>query len=233
MMKRSPNLMDAHLPGISGSIYGKNSGSASPIYDENSVVKMGNKSLASLNTLSPPKSAASDSSSGGHNYYQRKSPNASLAPVTPLHPLPIASTDWVDGAKESHQDVSWNSASPTKHHNRALVGDDDLFSHHHHGMTPLQPLSSGGGMLMGPDHPIFSSDGQRGTEAFLPGGVRGARYDPLMPPVSTGTGLDAGMLGGDGMTRPPKGRGPHKLQPGEPNPDHLKPPSWNQGPGFI
>ena len=233
-VKHPQNISEEHLPGIGGGSIAK--GSSSSTFYEDSVVQLDSKNLNTLDTKSPTSSISNSPLSSGHNHFHRK-PAANLAPVSPLHPLGPSSQDWkLDGANESDLESSWNSATPVKHHhNRTSVGADDLFApHSHHGIAPLQPLNPGGGMMMGPDHPAFHPGGHpSNVDIFQHAGIRDARHDPIVPPVSTGTGLDADMLGGDRMMRPPRGKGKTKHQPGEPNPDHLKPPSWNQGPGFI
>lgn len=88
-------------------------------------------------------------------------------------------------------------------------------------------------MMMGPDHPVFRpGNSSPHADIFSGSGIRGARYDHIVPPVSTGTGLDPDILGGGTLQIPSSGKNKQKV-PGVPNPDHLKPPSWNQGPGFI
>ena len=182
---------------------------------------------------SPAGSGSSDSSLGGQQHYLRR-PASPLTPIAPLHAIPPTSGDWKnEGPRGSPADLPWASASPSKHHGRTSVGADDLFPNPHHGIAPLEPLHPGGGMLMGPGHPVFHQGEHGGLDLFHGGGIRDARHDPIVPPVSGGTGLEPDMFGGDLHARPPKGKHKAKLQPGEPNPDHFRPPSWNNGSGFI
>eukprot|EP00730_Choanoeca_flexa_P007708 TRINITY_DN12380_c0_g1_i1.p2 TRINITY_DN12380_c0_g1~~TRINITY_DN12380_c0_g1_i1.p2 ORF type:complete len:284 (+),score=31.43 TRINITY_DN12380_c0_g1_i1:114-965(+) len=86
--------------------------------------------------------------------------------------------------------------------NPYAIGEGDL--------DPLRvgPMA-GGGMYVGPNHPMFAGRGGIGGMNPMggPGVPPGARYDPVTP---------FGGLGGRGRGR---GRGF-----GEPNPDHLRPP---------
>jgi len=99
------------------------------------------------------------------------------------------------------------------------------------GYDPLGGRGDGarsGGMIVGPDSDLFRGDGVDDESGYplAPGfefqdpSHPGVRYDPLLPP---GSGL--GVPGrGRGRGR---GRGlPRSQFPGEPNPDHLKPPGW-------
>ncbi|KAJ1898241.1 hypothetical protein LPJ66_002877 [Kickxella alabastrina] len=109
---------------------------------------------------------------------------------------------------------------------RVNVGGDDL--------NPLGPVfggpmgidggNRGGGMVVGPDHPMFRQGGGRGPilpgspETLPPGAVPpGARFDPIGP---------FGRMQGPG--RGP-GSGGNNFFSGEPNPDVGRPPdsSWN------
>ncbi len=108
------------------------------------------------------------------------------------------------------------------------------------GMPPGQP---GSGSLVGPNHPMFANPPQfappyapDGSDYFFPGGSVGPggdllphpRFDPFGPVVGPHSGVDVGNVG----VRPPFGGGrggrggTGRLFPGEPNPDHLKPPGW-------
>ena len=118
---------------------------------------------------------------------------------------------------------------------------------------PLGPMP-GSGSLVGPDHPMFDPslyEGDGGSAGMgSGGGVFGPpeylpqpRFDPYGPVTGPNRGVDVGNVGVDSRGRPvpmgpiggPAGRGrgrggrgqhpPHAF-PGEPNPDHFKPPGW-------
>lgn len=87
----------------------------------------------------------------------------------------------------------------------------------------------GGGMLVGPGHPMFHvSPSHEDIRApgfeYLPRNDRGPRYDPLTPP--TAEEVSGVSFHGTGEPTDPRRRRPTKQLPGEPNPDHLKPPSF-------
>ena len=104
--------------------------------------------------------------------------------------------------------------------NPATLGDRDVFPGGPLAPQPLGPLS-GGGMIMGPDHPIFQSDeyrrNARNTHDFPDGYINplsippGARFDPILPDSHNPLGLP--------------GRRPKNNFSGEPNPDHFQPPN--------
>mmetsp|Transcript_10131 Transcript_10131/g.16776 ORF Transcript_10131/g.16776 Transcript_10131/m.16776 type:complete len:450 (+) Transcript_10131:91-1440(+) len=99
-------------------------------------------------------------------------------------------------------------------------------------------LGSGGGiggMLVGPDHEIFQGGVRGGVGMFPGGGAPGfgtgmpqPRYDPIInPDIYTDPHIAPGMQGrgGPGRGRGRGGRGAPRV-PGEPAPDHLKPPDF-------
>lgn len=229
--KVTPTASEEHLPGLSGTHHFETS---------NSEHKLGGgtfkgRDVASTMGLGSP---FSDISSQHHHqpHYNRRTTSPTLNPI-PVVPHPISTPpDWrSEGLPSSSSPPSWPSASPVKHPKLASVGADDLnpFPHHGIGLEPLhQPV---GGMLMGPDHPMFHSGYKGAHDGFVPGSVPpGARYDPIVPPISSGSGMDPDTFGGD-LLRPPRGgapKGRSRLHPGEPGNDHMKPPGWN-GSGFI
>lgn len=91
-----------------------------------------------------------------------------------------------------------------------------------------------GGMLIGPDHPIFQGgvgvfpgvEGRGGAPGFGPG-MPQPRYDPIINPdifTDPHVAPAGGGVGGRGRGRG-RGRGAPRV-PGEPAPDHLKPPDF-------
>ena len=113
------------------------------------------------------------------------------------------------------------------------VGGDDLEPFGGIGIGPQhhQPVSgvfprSGGGSLVGPDHPMFWGRGRGNGASGLPTGVPpGARFDPFGPPVP-------GMGPAHGRGVPPSGtgRGTGPTFPfGDPDPDHQQPPPSTGG----
>jgi len=98
-----------------------------------------------------------------------------------------------------------------------LVGDGDLnpyFPMMPGGLGPIQP--GGTGSLVGPNHPIFGPQGdvQSGRGPFPIPGLPQPRFDPYGP-VAGPHGPNFGNIG----MGPNRGRAP-----GEPDPDHLRPP---------
>ena len=99
------------------------------------------------------------------------------------------------------------------------------------------PSSSSGGMLVGPDHDIFQGGGRGGNGGALYGGAPGfgsnmpqPRFDPITNPgIYTDPMVAPGTRQGQGKGRG-RGRGAPRV-PGEPTPDHLKPPDF--GDDFI
>ncbi|KAL2917570.1 hypothetical protein HK105_202855 [Polyrhizophydium stewartii] len=92
----------------------------------------------------------------------------------------------------------------------------------------------GGGMMVGPDHPIFGIGGPAGPAGGMPGAgpVRfppgavppGARFDPVGPfggPARGGRGGFGGMRGPGGVGGPPR------FMSGDPDNDDLPPPGYN------
>mmetsp|Transcript_17646 Transcript_17646/g.36288 ORF Transcript_17646/g.36288 Transcript_17646/m.36288 type:complete len:512 (+) Transcript_17646:172-1707(+) len=98
-------------------------------------------------------------------------------------------------------------------------------------MGPNHPVfgqGGAGGSLMGPDHPFFGPNGGRfpgGAQGGIPFGGPGTmqpRFDPIVPP-GIGGGNTYPRPGGPGTDR---GRNPkNRHYPGEPDPDHLPPPN--------
>ncbi|KAJ2508922.1 hypothetical protein IWW47_000349 [Coemansia sp. RSA 2052] len=117
--------------------------------------------------------------------------------------------------------------------NPASVGRDDLnpLGRHH----PFGPpdMGEGGGMVVGPGHPMFRQGGDDdgngrpgpfgGPQALPPGAVPpGARFDPIGPfGPRPGPPRPQGGLPGRG------GGGPGRLFSGEPDPDAAEPPNSN------
>ncbi|KAM3586920.1 hypothetical protein VKS41_001969 [Umbelopsis sp. WA50703] len=108
------------------------------------------------------------------------------------------------------------------------VGGDDL--------NPLGHLrgpgrhNQGGGMFVGPDHPIFGGDqNQRDPSGGIFGGPQplprgsvppGARFDPIGPFGNNPNRQPQGSFG-------PRGSGPGRNFRGEPDNDELPPPGYN------
>ena len=88
-----------------------------------------------------------------------------------------------------------------------------------------------GGMLVGPDHPVFG--GPRGgfddgcTPPGVPPGARFDPYGPPLPPPRRGGGAVGGRWPRGIM--PPQPRGGSGVIGGEPQPDHLIPPNSDGG----
>lgn len=123
---------------------------------------------------------------------------------------------------------------PSRTSNPLEVGRSDLdpIPNPFAGRQPIQPLNPGGGMYVGPGHPIFGSrnpPGQRGPtgpwggDGFLPpmGAPPGARFDPVGP---FGGGL--GRPGPGGVPGIPRRGGPFG---GEPDNDEFMPPGFGGG----
>jgi hypothetical protein len=151
--------------------------------------------------------------------------------------------------REAGNPKSWEPLLPASgrrsilEENPLSIGYDDL---NPHGVgRPFLPGISGtdlfpsGGMLVGPDHPMFGQGGvsgglwrdREGRGEFV-GGVHQPRYYHIVPPTSGNT---SGGLGPNFGTDPQKANDPKGrkiLKTGEPTPDHLKPPDWNPE-GFI
>lgn len=124
----------------------------------------------------------------------------------------------------------------------ASVGASDLDPFNGTVFPRLGPTISRpeGGNYVGPDHPIFQQgplgpnhgsfpdpDGFFPDSPFLPPGFDAPqpRFDPFGPVVGPHRDIDFGVQGrGRGRGR---GQFPNSIFfPGEPNPDHLKPPGW-------
>ncbi|EIE88334.1 hypothetical protein RO3G_13045 [Rhizopus delemar RA 99-880] len=109
---------------------------------------------------------------------------------------------------------------PTTPYNPLAVGGDDLNPFGDRLRLPGSGGRGGGGMHVGPDHPIFGSGGFHdpfgsGGRENLPRGAvpPGARFDPITPP---------------GMGFNPRGpRGPRGPRSGEPDNDELMPPGFD------
>ncbi|KAG8860931.1 hypothetical protein FRB91_000127 [Serendipita sp. 411] len=122
---------------------------------------------------------------------------------------------------------------PERQDNPLEIGRSDLdpFPNPFAGKSPIQPLNPGGGMYVGPGHPMFGGHpaqpggvgGSRGRGGVLPplGAPPGARFDPIVP-------FGAGGIGGfPGRGGPPRG-GPFT---GEPDNDEFLPPRFGGGQG--
>lgn len=122
--------------------------------------------------------------------------------------------------------------------------------------APSLMVGPGAGNMVGPDHPMFNGGGVYGDDEyglgfeggpatgggeggvdpnsyFFPGsagvdpdgtglGLPQPRFDPFGPVVGPNSGVNVGNPGGRFGGRGGRGR----PAPGEPNPDHMKPPGW-------
>lgn len=84
---------------------------------------------------------------------------------------------------------------------------------------PGHPIFGGGGGGLGPAGPGFGP----GPGMFPPSHPPGARFDPMVPPGIGGGGMFPGRGGGRGGGAGRGGMGGGRM-PGEPQPDHLRPP---------
>ncbi|KAG8814469.1 hypothetical protein FRC17_001111 [Serendipita sp. 399] len=125
---------------------------------------------------------------------------------------------------------------PERQDNPLEIGRSDLdpIPNPFTGKSPIQPLNPGGGMYVGPGHPIFGGQqpparpggaprGPWGGDGYLPplGAPSGARFDPIVP-------FGAGGVGGiPGRGGAPRG-GPFT---GEPDNDEFLPPRFGGGHG--
>lgn len=118
------------------------------------------------------------------------------------------------------------------------VGTSDLFPQ----LQP-RPIGAGGSSLVGPDHPMFNQPrpfyptgddpnslqpGFYPQPPFLPGySVPQPRFDPIYPEENFpgGVGFEGGRGRGINPGRGGRGAGRGRF-PGEPNPDHLRPPGF-------
>jgi len=131
---------------------------------------------------------------------------------------------------------------PRRQDNPFEIGRSDLdpIPNPFAGRSPIQPLNPGGGMYVGPGHPIFGQGqsqqprqpgarGPWGGDGFLPpmGAPPGARFDPVGPfgPLG-GRGGGAGPSGFPDRGVPPFGGAPFS---GEPDNDEFMPPGLGGG----
>lgn len=85
------------------------------------------------------------------------------------------------------------------------------------GTVPAWNNPEAGGSMVGPNHPLFGGVGQLPYAPGFGSGFPRPRYDPLTPLAPRGpSGRDFGGRG--------RGRNAPRI-PGEPNPDHLRPPT--------
>lgn len=128
---------------------------------------------------------------------------------------------------------------PQRRDNPLEIGRNDLdpIPNPFAGKSPIQPLNPGGGMYVGPNHPIFGQgrqpggtgpQGPWGGDGFLPpmGAPPGARFDPVGPfgPMGGGGAGIGGFPGRGGGARPYGG--PFS---GEPDNDEFLPPRFGGG----
>ncbi|CAG7848654.1 SubName: Full=Uncharacterized protein {ECO:0000313/EMBL:CCA70609.1} [Serendipita indica DSM 11827] len=129
---------------------------------------------------------------------------------------------------------------PSRSDNPLEVGRSDLdpIPNPFAGRSPIQPLNPGGGMYVGPGHPMFTQPGARGPptggpwggDGYLPpmGAPPGARFDPIVPFGAGGIGGFPGRGGPGGGPFGPRGRGQFS---GEPDNDEFLPPRFGGGRG--
>jgi hypothetical protein len=169
---------------------------------------------------------------------------AHLQPLEPhFHAKPEAAEPWRGELNSLRPPLNGNgngtSISSLREHGRHFaVGSDDLNPNiHPHPPGLLGVGSPSGGMLMGPDHPIFGQQGGASggiIDGTGVGGLHEPRFLHIVPPSAAGSFLGADAFGLDenalrGRGRPAKDDGDserRRLRTGEPNPDHLKPPGW-------
>ncbi|KAJ2454017.1 hypothetical protein EV183_001857 [Coemansia sp. RSA 2336] len=150
----------------------------------------------------------------------------------PPNPPPPRSSMGRPSVPRPGDDLMFTSGS-TAHGNPLSVGRDDLDPLG--GSGGLGGMDQGGGMVVGPNHPMFrqgggsdsgfGADPLSGPQRLPPGAVPpGARFDPIVP---HGQAPPGGRPRG-GLPRGPPGRGGGPFS-GEPNPDSAGPPdpSWN------
>ncbi|KAG8801769.1 hypothetical protein FRB91_011431 [Serendipita sp. 411] len=117
---------------------------------------------------------------------------------------------------------------PERQSNPLEIGRSDLdpFPNPFAGKSPIQPLNLGGGMYVGPGHPMFGGHPAQpggvggGRGGVLPplGAPSGARFDPIVPFGAGGIGVFPGR------DEPPRG-GPFT---GEPDNDEFLPPRFGE-----
>ncbi|KAJ2841619.1 hypothetical protein IWW36_006200 [Coemansia brasiliensis] len=151
----------------------------------------------------------------------------------PPNPPPPRSSMGRTSVPRPSDDLMFTSS--TAHGNPLSVGRDDLDPLG--GSGGLGGMDQGGGMIVGPNHPMFRHGGNgsgfdtdplHGPQRLPPGAVPpGARFDPIVP---HGQAPRGGHPRG-GLPRGPPGRGGNSSGPfsGEPDPDSTAPPdpSWN------
>lgn len=99
------------------------------------------------------------------------------------------------------------------------------------GAAPQGMPDYGQGSLVGPNHPLFmpAMGGYPSDHRGAPGWPAGAprpRFDSFMP-VPGPNGPDFGLQNPTGFGPNGEMRGMRRRVPGEPNPDHLRPPGNN------
>ena len=122
-----------------------------------------------------------------------------------------------------------------------IIGDRDLDPLGRGGFGPpplfggipgrLPGGDDGGGMIVGPNHPMFRDRFQQPQGGFGPGGGMvppGARFDPVNPFSGPGAFGTPGRPGGNGPLGP-GGRGPRRPNIGDPDWDEMPPPGNNNG----
>lgn len=162
------------------------------------------------------------------------------AHLQPLEPHFHAKSETADLGKSELNSIrsirdGTNISSLRERGRHFSVGSDDLDPNIH--PHPPGLLSPSGGMLVGPDHPMFGQQGGISggiIDGMGVGGVHEPRFLHIVPPSGEGSFLGADAFGLDenalrGRGRPAKDDGDsdrRRLRTGEPNPDHLKPPGW-------
>ena len=99
------------------------------------------------------------------------------------------------------------------------------------GVIPQPRGDQGQGSLVGPDHPLFNTPDYGNPDSYAdpacppgwPHGMPRPRFDSFMP-VPGPNGPNFGMPGRFGSGGPGRGLGARRRVPGEPNPDHFRPP---------
>lgn len=167
-----------------------------------------------------------------HAHISRVAPSSTKAISSPSPIIPVPSV----GSSDVHPPLP-NMVPPSlpgmgpQGQLPGLYGDENV------GSIRVGPARGSGGMLVGPDHEIFQGGSHGGVGVFPGGGAPGfgtgmpqPRYDPVInPDIYTDPHIAPGMQGrggpGRGRGRGRGGRGTPRV-PGEPAPDHLKPPDF-------